>query len=120
MLSRSSTCSHLTQVEFLPPSLGSSRFSSPCSWRSEQSHSWAGPADQGLLPGFCPYKSPSVALAIPTTYQLLLQELLGYSRGPPGYLGVPLVKEPTENPLYLAISRCCCGQDSFKAANLGD
>ena len=36
------------------------------------------------------------------------------------YLGVPWMKEPTEAPLYLAVSCCGSGRDSSEAANLGD
>lgn len=43
ILSRSSTCSHLTQVEFLTPSPDSCSLSTPCSQSPEQTHSWAGP-----------------------------------------------------------------------------
>jgi len=35
-------------------------------------------------------------------------------------LEVPWIKEPTETPLYLAVSRCGSGWDSSEAANLGD
>jgi len=35
------------------------------------------------------------------------------------WLGVPLVKEPTESRLYLAVSHCSSGRDGSEAANLG-
>ena len=35
-------------------------------------------------------------------------------------LGAPWMKEPTETPLYLVVSRCSSGWDSSEAANLDD
>ena len=35
------------------------------------------------------------------------------------WLGVPLVKEPTESPLYLAVRCCGSGRGGSEAANLG-